>query len=483
MRWTVVTYYVGLFLRIFSVLLLVPVAVGRYYGESFVVMEPFLIASFLAIVFGSLLTRVGADHRPETVEAMAIATFAWILAVGLGAIPVYTIADVSIVDAYFDAMAGFTTTGMDIIPAAVLAELPYSLLFWRVFMQWIGGLGILTFFVMVLSESGGVASKLVSQEANKTDSGVIRPSLFNAIKSMWYVYIVLTIIQAILLYMLAVPAFHAVGHAMATLPTGGFTTTGDFAGMMGGGGTQAVLTVFMFLGATNFLLIYALFQGDIWRMIRDFEFRVYFSVFAVALALIALDLIVNTGRGFQEAVSTSLFHTASIVSSSGFTLEAVGEFPTFSKALIVIIMFIGGSLGSTTGGFKMLRFGVMFKVVRQHVKSLTLPPTVMNPVVVKGRILKDRELIEITSFFFIWLGVIVTGGLITIWFSPHGVTDAIQLMTSAVGTMGPTFITGEELRQLPGIVKISLSLGMLAGRLEMLPILVLLNRGLGRWIR
>ncbi len=482
MRWNVIFHHVGLFLRIFSALLLVPLGVGKYYGETFTAMEPFLLSALLAIALSIVLEWMGREDKLDVVETMAVAAGAWFLAVGLGAIPIYMIVNgvpgvsMPIIDAWFDAMSGFTTTGMIVLPTH---DLPHSLLFWRVFMQWIGGLGILTFFVMVLAESGGVASKLVATEANKTESGVIRPSLFNAIKSMWYVYIVLTIVQALLLTLFDVPSFHAIGHAMATLPTGGFSTTGDFVAMMGPG-ARAVFTFFMFIGGTNFLLLYSLFQGNIRRMINDYEFRLYVGMLFAAAGLITADMVMHSSDTVLNAVITSLFHTASIISSAGFTTTALPEFPTFSIAVFSILMFIGGSLGSTTGGFKMLRFGIMIQVVKHHIRSLTLPRTVMNPIVIKGRILEDREVIEVASFFFIWLTVIVTGTLITIWFSQYGIVESMQVMLSAVGTMGPTLISGAELQALSPVVKLAVSLGMLAGRLEMLPLLVLLNIGIGR---
>lgn len=479
MRWNVVWYYLGLFLRIFSVLLLVPVAVGKYYGESFVVMEPFLIAAFLAIVTGAVLTWIGTEERPGMIEAMAIATLSWILAGVIGAIPVYEIAGIPMVDAYFDATAGFTTTGMVIIPHH---NLPHSLLFWRIFTQWIGGLGILTFFVMVLAESGGVASKLVSTEANKTDSGVIRPSLFNAIKSMWYVYIVLTVIEAVLLYYFSVPGFHAVTHAMGTLPTGGFSTTGDFGAMMGGG-ARVVLTIFMFLGGVNFLLLYSLFQGNIWKMYRDYEFRLYFSILAAIIFLIGVDLVTNQGMTISHAFATAAFHTSSMLSSSGYMLVPAEDFPVFSQTLIIFMMIVGASLGSTTGGVKMLRLGVMIRAVRNYITSMTLPPTVMNPITVKGRILEDREILEIASFFFLWIGMIFIGGISIVWMTGHGIAEATQVMASSLGTMGPTFLSAEQLRALPPLVKLLLSFGMLAGRLELLPLVALINMSIANKLR
>ncbi|MDY6762026.1 MAG: potassium transporter TrkG [Candidatus Nanohaloarchaea archaeon] len=472
MRWTVVNYYTGVFLRIFSALLLVPVVVGKYYGESFVQLEPFLVASFTAITLGWVLSRTGDEARPEPVEAMATATTAWLLAVGLAAIPLATVAGVSFMDAYFEAMSGMTTTGMSIFTSVAL---PRSLLFWRSFMQWVGGLGILTFFVAVLVESGGVARKLVETESNKIAAGgSIHASLFKSIKSLWYVYIVLTVVEVVLLMHFGVPSFEAVTHSLATLPTGGFASVPDLGALMNPG-VRVTLTLFMFLGGTNFLLIYSVMRGRLRRMANDFEFRLYLSITVVAVLLVAADLLLSTGQSVTAAIAQSGFHVSSVISSTGFTLEPIGSFPDVSKYLFLVLMFIGGSLGSTTGGFKMMRLGIMGKLVAQQVRSLGIPRTVVNPVTVGGRILDDQELRQVAAILFLWLAAIVAGGGVTVALTGYGVTESMQLMTSAVGTMGPTFIPQAEIAALPPLVKVSLMVGMLAGRLEMLPLLSILN--------
>lgn len=404
-------------------------------------------------------------------EAMATATLSWVIAVGIGAIPLVVIAEVSFIDAYFETMSGFTTTGMSIFTSL---DLPHSALFWRMFIQWIGGLGILTFFVTVLVESGGVATKLVSTEANKGAGDAIRPSLFNAIKSLWYVYIVLTVTQMLLLYHAGFPTFEAVTHAMATMPTGGFSTVTDFSTLMNPS-TEAIFTVFMFLGGTNFLLIYSVMQGNVRRMLSDYEFRLYAFVTLLAATIIGADLLANRGMGTTGAAATSIFHTVSVLSSSGFEIIPVGEFPDVSRYVILILMFIGGSLGSTTGGIKMLRFGLMLKVIKQQIKDMALPPTVVNRVVVGHHIVRDDELIQVLSIIAMWALAVVAGGFLVVGFSRYGAFESVQLMTSAVGTMGPTFVPQAELTALHPFVKIGLMVGMLAGRLEMLPLLSLLN--------
>ncbi len=471
MRWQVVANYTGLFLKIFSVLLLVPVVVGRFYAESFAAMEPFLLASFFAIVLGWILAQVGTDARPTAMEAMATATIAWLIAVGLGAVPIRVIADVPFIDAYLETMSGFTTTGMSVLPTL---DLPHSLQFWRVFMQWIGGLGILTFFVTVIVESGGVATRLVATEANKTDGGSIRPSLFNAIKSLWYVYIVLTVSMVLLLYYAGFSGFDAVGYALATLPTGGFSTATPLTSLMDPF-VMTVFTLFMFLGGTNFLLIYSVLRGNISRLARNYEFRLYLFVVCLAIFVFITDLATQRGMGLQEAAATGTFHAISVLSSTGFELEPVRTFPELSRFVIIALMFVGASLGSTTGGIKMLRFGLMLKLVKQQVKSLVLPPTVLNPVTVGRRIVRDDEMLQVASIVFIWLLAVVAGGFLIVGFSSHGIADSVQVMASAIGTMGPSFIPETELVALHPLAKIGLMIGMLAGRLEMLPLLALVN--------
>ncbi len=476
MRWKVVNHYTGLFLRIFSVFLLLPVAVGKFYGESFVQLEPFLIASFTAIVLGELLSRAGTEQKPEAVEAMVTATAAWLLAVGLGAIPFEAIADVAFIDAYFEAMSGMTTTGMSVFTSL---DLPRSVLFWRSFMQWIGGLGILTFFVAVLVESGGVARQLVDMEANNLSGGDIHASLFNSIKSLWYVYGALTLVEVLLLYYFGFPEFHAVTHAMATIPTGGFSTLPDM-GVLMNPGAKATLTLFMFLGGTNFLLIYSVMKGNVWRLVRDFEFRLYFLIPLLAFIAVTADVMLSSGTGVVDAATTAVFHVSSVVSSAGFTLEPIRSFPELSRYLFLALMFVGGSLGSTTGGFKMMRLGIMFNLVVQQIRSIGVPRTVINPVSVGKRAISDDEIRQVAAILFLWVSALFVGGLVTVWLSPYGITESVQLMTSAVGTMGPTFIPQAELTALHPLVKVSLMVGMLAGRLEMLPLLGILNLRLAR---
>ncbi|MDY6778463.1 MAG: potassium transporter TrkG [Candidatus Nanohaloarchaea archaeon] len=256
-----IAYYVGFFLKIFSATLFLPVAVGKIYGESFVQLESFIFAAFISIVLGYLLQAFGEPKKPDAIEGMIAATVGWVLAVAIGGIPFMLMLEFSFPAAFFEAMSAFSTTGMSQIKD--IGSLPRSLLFWRVFAQWIGGLGILTFFVTVVVEAGGAATALLSAEANKTDSGSIRPSLFTALKSLWYVYIVVTSLMAVILYGLGMSFFNAMLYALATMPTGGLASTAGGIAAFHSWKIEAVVTVFMVAGGTNFLLLYRLIVGDV----------------------------------------------------------------------------------------------------------------------------------------------------------------------------------------------------------------------------
>ena len=467
----VVSYYVGLFLKIFSALLILPVIVGKYYGESFIRLEGFIMAAFLSISLGMMLS-FGKKRRPDAVEGMMAATVGWIAAVSIGSIPFMYTLNWGFVNAFFEAMNGFSTTGMTIIRS--VEGLPRSLIFWRAFIQWIGGLGILTFFVTVIVEAGGAAKSLVFGEANKTDSGSIRPSLFNSIKSLWYVYIVFTLLELVLLKFAGLSVFDSLTYALTTMPTGGFANTvGGVAGFESLA-VEVIIFFFMIAGGTNFLLLYRILQGNIRELFSNYEFRLYLKIMAGAAVVIFFDLWMS-GGSVLTSLKNSLFQTVSVTSSTGFEIKAVSSFPKVSKMVFMGLMFVGGCLGSTTGGIKMYRLGIMLKIVWREIKSFTLPRNALNFVSEAGRRISDDDLFRIVSIFFLWLSVIFATGLITVMFSPLSIAESLQGVLSSMGTMGPLVISKEALIALNPGVKIMWALSMLAGRLELIPVLVLLN--------
>jgi len=235
MRSSVILRFVGSFLQIFSVMAAIPLLIGIYYSESLFVSAGFIVASLSSLVLGYAIKMSGDKAEPTTMEALFATVLGWVLAIGFGAIPLLT--HMGIIDALFEAAAGLTTTGISMFLEP--SNLPNSLLFWRSFMQWIGGLGILTFFIAVIRESGGVSRRLFSAEAHKTDSGSIRPSLSKSIVALWKVYGFLTVAIIGAYIGMGISPFESILHSFSVISTGGFST---IAASIGGFSSMAMET-------------------------------------------------------------------------------------------------------------------------------------------------------------------------------------------------------------------------------------------------
>ncbi|MFB6147955.1 MAG: potassium transporter TrkG, partial [Candidatus Nanohaloarchaea archaeon] len=275
MRTPVVLQFVGRFLQIFSVTLALPLLVAVYYSEPLLVSSGFVAASISAMLLGYAVKMAGDSSDPTTEEAMFATVLGWTLAIGFGAIPL--MGYMGIVDAFFEATAGLTTTGISMFLHP--GKLPKSILFWRSFMQWIGGLGILTFFIAVIRESGGVSRRLFTAEAHKTDSGTIRPSLLKSIVALWKVYGFLTTVFIGVYIVLGVSPFNAVLHSFSGISTGGFSTMAASIGGFGSVPVELATTILMFLGGVNFVLLYQLLRADASSLLKNSEFRLYSKIF------------------------------------------------------------------------------------------------------------------------------------------------------------------------------------------------------------
>lgn len=475
-----VSYYVGLFLRIYAAVLLSPVFLGKLYGESFVQLEGFIFSAFIAIVLAYGFGRIGRKRKPTAVEGMMAALVGWLIAVGLGAIPFMTVLGWGFVNAFFESMSGLTTTGMSLMTS--FEGVPKSLLFWRAFMQWIGGLGILTFFVTVVVEAGGAATALISAESNKTGSGSIRPSLMNAVKSLWYVYIVFTVMELVLLYVAGMDMFNAGMYSLVTMPSGGFASSAGGIAGFNSVAIESIVTVFMIASGTNFLLLYALLKGNVRELFRNYEFRLYLKIMAAAGLIVFAERLVATGESVLHALRATIFQVASVTSSTGFEPYTVAGAPELSQMIFLMLMFVGASLGSTTGGIKVFRLGVLLKLVVREVRSFSLPRRAMNKVMANGKRVDTAVIYRIVAIVVTWGAMVFIGAMITVAMTDLTIIQAIQGMTSSMGTMGPLFVSQEVLIGLPALVKFVWAFGMLAGRLELLPILVLLNVELSKLV-
>ncbi|MFB6116796.1 MAG: TrkH family potassium uptake protein [Candidatus Nanosalina sp.] len=459
----------GRFLQLYALLAYTPIVVAILYTEPFSNTFSFILTGTTSLLLGSLLAYLGDPGGPSVKEAIIATVGGWFLAVIIGAIPIA--AFTSPVNAVFEAMAGLTTTGISMFLEP--SRLPHSVLFWRSFMQWIGGLGILTFFIAVIRESGGISQRLFSAEAHKTDSGSIRPSLTKSIVDLWRVYGFITSAMIFIYVALGMNFFNAILHSFSGLSTGGFSTSAASIGAFSSA-IQAVTVPFMFIGGVNFVLLYMLLKADWRHMLENTEFKLYTLVFVGVSALAAFEL--SSSVSTRQALLDGSFQAASLISSTGYSTMGIMEFSAPLLIIFLSVMFVGGSLGSTAGGLKVFRVAALFKLLKTRLRAYSLPESAVNRVSIDGEILEEESVKTISVLLFAWLSVTFASALLIVVFDGVSFMGAISSSISAAGNMGPLYLSGEALVNLSVSSKLVLIFGMLAGRLEMLPLLAIFNR-------
>lgn len=468
MRGQVLAAILGSFLKVFTAVIAMPIPIGLYYGESLIALTGFLYGSLASLILGLSLTWLGDYEEPSVGEAMVSTVMGWTLAIILGAIPF--LVEIGLTNAIFESTAGLTTTGISMFlePQA----LNQSLLFWRALMQWVGGLGVLTFFIAVIRESGGISRKLFSAETHKTDPGSIRPSLKKSIIELWKVYIFITGFMIASYSLLGMSFFNAVAHSFSAISTGGFSTTGASIGAFGQN-IQIITILFMFLGGVNFVLLYKVLNMD-FSIKENSEFRLYTKIFLLFSSLILLDL---SSSGFSlRYIQESLFQSAAIISSTGYGTMSIMSLSVFLQFMLIGLMFIGGSLGSTSGGLKTFRLKALIELTRTRLRAYSLPDTAINEVKIDGEILDDSTLRTISVLLFAWILIVFTGTGLVMLFEDVSFMGALSGTVSAAGNMGPVYMEGAEMVNLSIPSKMVWVLIMVAGRLEMLPVLAIFNR-------
>jgi trk system potassium uptake protein TrkH len=482
--------YLGIISWIFGLVMLVPLVVELVYGRmagGTARLYGFGVPSALTLVLGFALKRNLRTDPLDNRRAMMLTALAWIVVSAIGAIPFWIGLRVSYLDAYFETVSGLTTTGITMLTG--LDDMPLSILFWRAFIQWLGGLGILAFFLAILY-TGGSAHRLFSAESHKVFARRPAPGLFHTLRILWAIYAAATAAIAAALALEGMPVFDAIAHSMTALSTGGYSPHDASIGYYELVGyrhfvlMEYTLIVGMVIGGMNFLTHYRLTRGSLRPLWDTLETRLWWIILGGATALVMLDHLRTFGiegrdlRDLHDVFRGSLFQVVSIATTTGFATKDIAApyFPAAAKQVFLLLMVIGGCVGSTGGGIKVLRVGVLLRMVGRQIRRMTYGPATLQPVIVDGEVVDAEELRRIAALVFAWLVLLALGGGVTALFSQHDALASASGMFSALGNIGPCYISAPDITVLAPIIKIVYILGMLAGRLEVIPLLLLFSR-------
>lgn len=475
-------------LMFFSIVFIIPVAVALIYGERF---DGFVLASAISLVLGLLFkfTTKNIVAELNVYRAMYFTTIAWVLLSIIGAIPYLIHLDKAFVDAFFESVSGFTTTGITVFVG--LDDMDNAVMLWRSITQWLGGLGILTFFLFVTTSSEGEMWQLFSAEGHKIVSSRPVPNVFSTIRIFWSIYGILTIIECVILKILGLDFFDSIIHSFTTISTGGFSNHDLSIGYYKSMGyvnykeIEYIILFFMLLGGINFLVHYRFLKGKRSIYFKDHETKSYIKIIFGSLILTLFGIYILRGISFselEEVIRNSLFQIVAIITSTGFGTVDIGSdfFPTVSKLIFVLLMILGGCVGSTSGGLKVIRILILEKIFKREINKLRLPRNAVIPVSIDGSIISTSELTRVSALVFGWIALIMVGSFITVLFSDLGAFEGFSGMTSAVGNMGPFYFSVDKMASLNSIIKYTYIFGMFAGRLELLPLFILFSKSMTR---
>jgi len=487
--WLIRLRYLGTLLWVYGFIVPMPLILVPFLPEvgfTSTTLLPFLIPSVVSLSLGGLLNRSIKLKPISGNGAIVVVVLGWFTISAIGALPFMVGLGLGFVDAFFEAVSGFTTTGITLL--AGLDELPKTLLFWRSLTQWVGGLGILTLF-SVLVFKGEASHKLFGAESHKVISERPAPGLFSTLKILWSIYSLFTAVVAVILLAEGVGWFDSLNHALTTLSTGGFSTHDasiDYFRQAGFGNYRLIeytLVAGMTLGGISFVIHYRVLRGRISSLWDSMEIRLLWKIIAGATLLVFFNHLYVHGFGeVLKAFRHSLFQVVALLTTTGFGTKDIGGsfFPAMSKQIFLFLMVVGGMVGSTGGGLKVFRVGVLWKAVKNQVKKTVNPSRAVSPLVVDGKSVPQEEIGRISALFFAWVVFILGGGMIAAFFSDLSPLAAVSGMFSALGNIGPSYVPLNQWASLHPIIKITYTVGMLAGRLEILPVLLLFSRKVWR---
>ena len=470
MNYAIVLRLLSYILMTESALLLLPALASLCYGEWFV-MGVFLFTAALSAVLGLLLHRVKAKSQIFYMrEGFATTALCWLLISVVGAVPfVLTGCIPNPIDALFETVSGFTTTGASILPG--VEDLPKGILFWRSFTHWVGGMGVLVFLLSLLPLTGGSHVNLMKAESPGPQVDKLVPKVQSTAKILYGIYLGLTVIEFVFLLFGGMPVFESLLTAFGTAGTGGFGFRNDSFGSFSPY-IQWVVTIFMILFGVNFNAYFLLLMRRFRKAAASEEVRAYFGIIAVAVVVITLNIRSLYG-GFGEALRQAAFQVGSIITTTGFSSCDFDLWPTLSKEILVMLMFVGACAGSTGGGMKVSRFLLLGKTLGKELKQ-ALHPQVVAPVRMDGKLV-NHETIRSTNVYVAAYLFLFAASLLLISLDGFDMVTNFTAVAATLNNIGPGLNQVGPMMNFGGYsgpAKLVMIFDMLAGRLEIFPMLV-----------
>jgi len=474
-------------LLIFLGLTMLPSTLWSFYYQEYNDLFPIIKSSFYTIVFGCFLFIIKYFKKEKnnkdltSHDAFSIVTLGWILAAIFSSLPMYlSNYNISFVDCFFESMSGLTTTGATILGenSVFIEDLSHGILFWRSFTHFLGGMGIIVFTIALLPLLGIGGVQLFRAEVAGPTADKITPRVKQTAKLLWGIYVGFVLLETIVLYFAGMTFFDSLCHSFSTMATGGFSTHSESISFFNSSVIEWIIIIFMFLAATNFTLHYIFIGNGKFKYFKDSEFKVYFSIFCLSSILLLINLVFSNFYSLSfESLRHASFTSISLLTTTGFITENFEMWPNMSITICFILLFLGGSAGSTTGGLKIIRTLLIFKYLYYEIKKLIHPKGVYTIKIGKNSI--DDEIIKNTLGFYLFYIFIFILFSLFISFYNIDILTSLTASASALGNIGPglgDIGPYDNWGHFPPMVKIFSTFCMLLGRLEIFTVMVLISR-------
>ena len=473
MNYSIIRRILGIVVEFIGAFLLLPAICGLFYGEKQVIV--YFVLAFVYFIAGRLIASIKlTNHAYYAREGLVVVGLSWIVLSILGAIPLVITGDIpSFTDALFETVSGFTTTGSSILTD--VEALSHTGLFWRSFTHWVGGMGVIVFILAVLPMTGGYNMNLMRAESPGPTVGKLVPRMKETAKILYSIYFGITVAEIICLLIARMPLFDALCIAFGSAGTGGFGVRNDscasYSTLM-----QVIITVFIIMFGVNFNAYFFILRRKFGEIKKMSELKGYFGIIAFSIITITINirhLFPSVLVAFQQAA----FQVGSIITTTGFATADFDQWPQYSRAILVLIMFIGACAGSTGGGMKVSRVLIMFKTVYREIRKYLHPRAVTN-VTMDGKTMDRSTLHSVSVYLSTYMLLLSLSVLLITAFESF---DLETVFTSVVCTfnnigpglskVGPTC----NFSIMKPVTKYILMFDMLAGRLELYPMLMLLT--------